>query len=141
MDIDVTDLLHDPFIAGEEFIVIRRRETINAYGERTSHPIQRLLAVGSIQPTGNNSLVREEAYQTETKTIKVITDFLLRGPTKDKSQPQGATVTFDPDIVIWRGDSYVVKSIDDYSQYGIGMVQAECASVDYVDQAPLDQVS
>jgi hypothetical protein len=128
-DIDISDILLDSAIAGEQFTIIRRMETVNNYGERTSAS-HHILAIGSITPTGENSLVREDGYQTQTKTIKVITGFLLRGPSNSQLGK-----SFDPDIIQWRGDSYVVKTLNDYSQYGGGMIEADCGGIDYIDQA------
>jgi hypothetical protein len=129
--IDVSDIVRDPFIAGERFTVLRRVETVSAYGQSSvairTYPDQ----IGSIVPAGDNSLVREEAYQTQAKAIQVITSFRLRGASKDQ-----AGYRYQPDIVIWKGDAFVVRSISDFSQYGAGLVQADCISIDLVDQVP-----
>jgi hypothetical protein len=133
--IEVTEVTLDPIVAGETFLVTRRMEAINQYGERTESTIT-YSAIGSVTPTGDNSLVREEAYQLQNKTIRVITTFMLRAPSKAPPQPTLSQSDYDPDIVTWRGDFYVVKNVSDYSQYGAGMIEAECAGIDYVDQAP-----
>ena len=129
--LDVTELLLDPLIAGQKFVVIRRLESVNQYGER-SNSVQRFTVVGSVQPTGQSSLTREDAYQYEGKTIKVISRFKLRMAAKESS------VNYDPDLVLWHGNYYVVTSIDDYSDFGEagGMTVAEAKSIDYVDTAP-----
>lgn len=129
-DIDVTEILSDSDIAGVPFVVVRREEVVNVHGE--SELVEtRIDAVGSVQPTGDNSLVREEAYQTQAKTLKVVTTFLLRGESK------AAGRSYQPDLVLWQGDYYLVRTVEDYSQYGAGMVDAECTSVDHVDDAPI----
>lgn len=132
-DIDLTDLLMDPEIAGEPFIVIRRQVTIDQHG-RNVIASKRMNAVGSLTPTSDNSLVREAAFATQAKTMMVITTFALRGPSKDRAA-NGQELQFMPDVVIWRGDSYEPVVISDYSRYGAGFIQADCMSVDYVDQA------
>lgn len=86
---------------------------------------------GSITPTGDNSLVREEAYEAQLESILVITPFRLRGPSKDN---QGNS--FQPDIVLWNGNSFVVRTLKDWTSYGAGQVEAECISVDLVQLAP-----
>ncbi len=43
---------------------------------------------------------------------------------------------YQPDIVKWKGDCFLVKSVDDYTQYGAGMVIAECVSQDFDDAPP-----
>lgn len=134
-DIDVGDIILDGTVSGEEFMVIRRREIVGQTGFRTN-TVERFTSFGSITPTGDNSMVRDEAYAAQNKSIRVITKFLLRGPAKD-TPPSGAPVTrYDADIVVWKGDSFIVKTLDDYSQFGGGFVEAECTSYDYVDQPP-----
>lgn len=129
--IDVSDIINDVFISGERFNVIRRSDTVGINGETTigSAP---LCGIGQITPTGDNSMLREEAFTTDQKTIQVITTFKLRGPAKDKYTQQN----YQPDIVVWNGDNYLVRTLQDYSKYGAGMVVAECSSIDYVDNAP-----
>src|ERR1700678_1813650 len=128
--IDVTQLLSDPFIAGEAFCVIRRPDIVGSDGVTTIGS-QTFFAVGSITPTGANSMLREEAFTSATKTIRVMTTFMLRGPSKDPTMQN-----FQPDLVLWRGDSYIVRTLEDFSRYGAGMIIAECSSIDYVDNAP-----
>lgn len=128
--IDVAALLSDPFIAGEPFAVIRRPDVVGSDGVTTIGSTQ-LQAVGQITPTGANSMLREEAFTSATKTIRVMTTFMLRGPSRDPTMQN-----FQPDLVVWRGDSYIVRTIDDFSRYGAGMIIAECSSIDYVENAP-----
>ena len=128
--IDVSDVLLDPVVAGEAFTVQRRIETVNNFGQSTIS-VETFPAVGAITPSGDNSLVRDEAYQTNAKSIQVLTAFRLRGAAKD-----GAGNRYQPDLVLWKGDSFVVRMVSDYSQYGAGFVQADCVSIDLLDQAP-----
>jgi hypothetical protein len=132
MDVDVTDVLLDPAIAGERFTVLRRKETVNDLGVASWEWLTFPEVIGSVTPTGDQSLVREEAYQVSAKTMLVITEFRLRGPSKD-----AAGANYQPDIVVWNGNYYLVRSVDDFSRYGAGFVQAECTSTDLIDQAPL----
>lgn len=130
--IDVTDLLSDPDIAGETFTVIRRAEAINSYGESVTTNTT-LTASGSITPVGDNSLLREEAYQAQQKAIQVVTTFLLRGASQD---PSGSGQLYQPDIVIWKGEQFLVKVVEDFSNYGAGFIRAECETQWYSDRAP-----
>lgn len=132
--LDVTDLLLDPEVAGETFVVVRRRLTVGAHG-RVETGRERHTAVGSVTPTGDQSLAREDAYATQSKSIRVVTSFALRGPSKDRG-PGGQEVQYLPDVVVWGGDFYVPVSISDYSQFGAGFVEADCTSMDFVDQVP-----
>lgn len=135
-DIDVSDLLDDPDVAGESFSVIRRQEVVGTNGVATLTPVTYPQAgqppiVGSITPTGDNSLVRAEAYTTQSNTIEVITPFRLRGPSKDTGGN-----SFQPDIVLWKGNHYEVKTLNEWTSYGAGFVGAECIAIDFNPLAP-----
>lgn len=129
-EIDVSDIIADGFISGDSFTVIRRLETVSDFG-RVVITETRIPAFGQVTPTGDNSLVRAEAYQTQANTIKVITNFPLRGPAKDSAGNQ-----YQPDVVEWRGAPYVVRVLNDYSAFGVGFVEAECSSMALIDPAP-----
>jgi galactose-6-phosphate isomerase len=135
-DIDVSDLCDDPDIAGEAFSVIRRQEVVGPNGVSTltlttfPQPGDPAIA-GSVTPTGDNSLVRAEAYTTQSNTIKVITAFRLRGPSKD-----GAGKSFQPDIVVWNGNHFVVSTLNEWTSFGGGFVEAECTQIDFNPLAP-----
>jgi galactose-6-phosphate isomerase len=135
-DIDVSDLCDDPDIAGDAFSVIRRQEVVGPNGVSTL--VLTILPqpgapaiVGSVTPTGDNSLVRAEAYTTQSNTIRVITRFRLRGPSKD-----GAGQSFQPDIVLWKGSHFVVSMLNEWTSFGAGQVEAECTSIDFSPMAP-----
>lgn len=125
-ELDVSDIVLDPLIAGDAFIVIRRRDDVNNFGEGVTADA-RLPAVGAIYPSGDNSLLREEAFQTQANTITVVTQFALRGSGGDE-----AGKIFQPDIVLWEGNHYQVRVVNSYGQYGAGFVEAECIATDYV---------
>jgi hypothetical protein len=132
--IDVSDVLLDPMIAGQEFLVVRRQQTVNNFGETVIGQAV-FSALGSVTPVGANSLLREEAYQVQQKTLRVVTSARLRGVSEDV-----AGVQFQPDLIYWpvspSGDYFLVKVLNDYSQFGAGVVEAECASIDYSDLPP-----
>ena len=129
-EIDVNDIVSDPFIAGEGFWVYRRLETVSSHG-RVELRGSWLPAEGSITPTGDNSLVRQEAFQTQANTIQVVTNFRLRGPSRTSKGK-----SYQPDLVYWESDFYVVSNLEDYSKYGAGIMVAECTSIQLTDQPP-----
>lgn len=129
-EIDVTDVLLDADVAGQSFTVLRRQERVDQYGI-SSTVVQAISDVlGSVQPTGDNSLIREDAYDAQAKTLKVITSFRLRGVSTSAGQ------NYKPDQIQWNGDTYEVRVVDDFSQFGGGMIEAECVQVDYVGLPP-----
>ena len=131
--LDVTDLLLDPDIAGQSFTVIRRRELINTSGQGVIACPPEIIphVFGQVSPTGDNSLVREVAFQTQMKTIQVITQFRLRGATVEPTTNQ----QFQPDLIKWRGDHFIVNVVDEFTQYGNGLIVAQCTEIDYQDVA------
>lgn len=138
--IDLTDLFFDPDIAGQSFCVIRRQQTINVHGEGVDTET-RFYPIGQISPTGDNSLVREAAFQAQMDTIMVLTTFRLRAVAREVSNPGNlpvppASATYQPDIVLFNGSHYVVQTLNEFTQFGGGFVEAECVSIDYVDNPP-----
>lgn len=130
--VDVTDLLIDPDIAGQSFVVLRRQETVNNFGEST-HTIARIPAIGSVQPSGDQSLIREEGFDAQANTIKVVTTFRLRGVTKGPN-----IARWKPDIVLWGGNYFEVISPNDWDTFGAGFIEVECTSIHYVDVPPMN---
>lgn len=130
--IDVTEVLLDPMVAGEvgDVYAVRRLQHVSQ-GGIVSALRQVFAIVASITPTGDNSLAREEAFQTQSKSIKVITGFLLRGVSGHKNGQK-----FQPDLVWWKGDYYLVKDVSDFSSYGGGLIEADCSSIDFEDEPP-----
>jgi hypothetical protein len=129
-DVDVTDVLFDPDIAGTTFSVIRRQEVISQQGRKTTNDVRTDNVIGAIFPTGDNSLTRKEDFEASADTITVVTTFRLRGPSKDGGNK------FDADVVVWNSTNYVVSTLKPFTQYGPGFVEAECSSKDFVDEAP-----
>jgi galactose-6-phosphate isomerase len=118
--LDVTDLLHDPEIAGETFQVVRRPESVNPFGETVI--INQIYAgIGQISTTPPTNLMRMEAYTSTEKTIYIITDFKLTLP----------AAGYQADLVKWKNDYYMVNRLEDYSQYGAGFVAAACGAYDW----------
>jgi galactose-6-phosphate isomerase len=130
-EIDVIDCLLDPDLAADSFVVLRRADVVAANGRTTPVVTDTIPVIGAVYPTGDLSLTRADAYQSQAKTIKVISPFRLRGVAKDT-----LGLRYQPDIVIWRGDKFLVRIVDDYSRYGAGMVEAECSSIDFADLPP-----
>jgi hypothetical protein len=128
-NIDVTDLLFDLDIAGETFQVVRRRQVVNAFGETQLLSIT-YNAIGQIAPAARTYLERTEGYTSQQKDIQVITTFKLFGPSKD-----GAHNLYEPDLIFWKNGFFICNKVEDYSQYGAGMVAATCEAFDWTVQA------
>ena len=128
--VDVSDILTDIDVAQQSFQVLRRTENVNQFGEST-WSTETINAVGAVQPSGDEGLVREEGFDAQAKSIKVFTQFRLRGVSKGPSSSR-----FKPDIVVWNDNYFEVISLDSYGTFGRGFVEAECTSIHYVDLPP-----
>jgi hypothetical protein len=114
--LDVSDIP----ICGEfsdRFDVISRAETITEFGRSTVTQVT-ATALGTIYPTGDNSLVRQGDYEMGRKTLTCVTPYRLKQ----------AAPGYQPDLVLYRGNQYLVSSVEDYSQYGAGFVVAILSS-------------
>ncbi len=127
------DVLLDGFVAATRFVVVRRRSwtDVNGIAQKSE---QRIPALGSVTPTGDNSLDREDAFQLQSKTLLVITKFFLRAAASDEDGFQ-----WQPDLVFWQDDYFLVSAIEDYTQFNSGFVAATCQSFDYLGDPPRGQ--
>ena len=122
--LDVSSLLHDPdFVDG--FLVKRRVQVVDTHGRMVASEVPIPALIGVVTMTSPSDLDRGPDYQVNTRSITVVCKFALRGE----------TTNHQPDIVVWRGDNYVVRHVDLYPQFGAGFFQAECESMDKTDEA------
>jgi hypothetical protein len=128
--VDVTDILFDSDVAGQSFVVIRRQETVNNFGEST-WVTERAPAIGSVQPKGDQELMREDAFDAQARTIIVATTFRLRGVSKGPSNER-----FKPDIIFWGGNYYEVTSPASWTDFGAGFIETEATAIHWVDNEP-----
>lgn len=122
--LNVTSVLASPFFA-DRFQVRRRTAVVGPNG-RNKNKDDLSWQSGVVQPDGNNTQERNKEEAHGNKTISVITKFPLR------DQVNGAL----PDVVIWRGDEYLVDAVDDLTNYGPGFVEATCISQDAQEAPP-----
>src|SRR5437016_576589 len=112
--LDLSPVLTDPVLL-DTFEVRRRFQTLNNYGESKisieSHPG----VAGVIFPEGLNDLTRRSEAEVTTKSIVVITRFALRGESETVDG-----LEYQPDVVFWRGNSYLIVRVEDYSNVSRG---------------------
>jgi hypothetical protein len=129
--VDIRVALTNPYTA-DRFDVIRRADTTNNYGEQILNPTVFSNRYGIVHPaSGYNDLQRMTDAQLQGKAIVVITRFALRGA----SQEAGEGASFQPDIVVWNNDNYLVQIVDDYSQFASGFMYCICTLLD-INQVP-----
>lgn len=121
--LDVTDAVSESSFQ-DSFTVERRAEGMSK--GRASTSMTTFRPNGVVAPAGNNDLERLPDDQRMMKTLVVVTQFRLRGPAPG----------FQPDVIVWEGDRFVVAQVEDFSGYGQGFIKAICTSMDSVDQPP-----
>lgn len=97
------------------FDVVRREETINEFGETEVTEV-RFEDVRGVICAASKPLVRLPEAQHTPNQVNVTTNFRLRS----------AEDGFQPDLIEWKGNSYLVTQVDDYSEYGSGHTSAVC---------------
>lgn len=129
-DIDVSDLLNDPF-AAELLTILRQKETVTQKG-RESNTYETITPqpVGVVQPKdtviGGNEVTREDDKIYRGAALIIHTQFRLRGPAPG----------YQPDVIVWQGDRYVITLVNNFSRYGAGFIYAEAASQESLDAPP-----
>lgn len=120
--LDVSWVVLDPMLA-DVFTVIRRTETVDSTGRpvigSTSFPDQ----LGVITQEAPNALQRADDAETVPRVITVSSKFNLRG----------ASLGYQPDLVIWNGTTYLVKQVLPYSRFGSGFYEATASSMTTMD--------
>lgn len=122
--LDVSELTLDPDFA-TTFQVLRRAEANNQYGEPVLTPAS-MSAVGVVCQASPSDLQRLPGYDFGRRTLSICTKFRL----------QLASPGFKADVVVWRGDNYLVIDVQPYTEFGAGFVEALATSMDRLDQPP-----
>lgn len=116
--LDVSDVLLDPDFCDTTLQCERYTASVDSKGRGTK--TQTLVGfAGVITSDRGERLVRNAVGEHATDTISVITRFKLRDA--------GTGVTAD--IVRWNGSRFTVISVNDYSTYGRGFVEAICEMI------------
>lgn len=122
--LDVSDIPLCPEFS-DSFEVLSRVEQIDDKGRLRVMPVL-ATALGTIYPTGDQSLQRGVDFESGAKTLTIVTTYRL------KSASPGT----QPDAISYRGTEYIVTGVEDYSQYGAGFVVAQASSIDEVPAQP-----
>ena len=126
MTIDVSDAFDTDIT--DQFTVMRRVQTIDSTTGRSGISVEGTFenVDGVVTISNPDDLERLDDSQRMGRNITIVTSFMLRGPAPG----------YQPDIVQWQGDNYLVKAVDPYPHAGDGFVQAIAGSVDSIDQPP-----
>lgn len=126
--LDVSSVLLDPDFA-TRFTVRRRTQVISAKGRTTTTDTDTPNVVGVITVASPTDLERLPDDQRMGRNMLVVTKYRLRGPSKDNVDQ------FQPDLVLWTGDTFIVKDVQPYTEYGAGFMQCIIGSIDLIDKA------
>lgn len=112
----------------DKVVVIRRRQVIGTNGRVSVSKLTIPRVVGTVTMAGPDDLDRLDDHQRLGRVISFVSKFKLQGPALT-----GRTLA-QPDLIIWRGDQFVVATVDPYPQFGSGFTQTLATSLDSVDQ-------
>lgn len=127
--LSLDEVLCDPLFV-DNFVVTRRKEVVNDKGRSTVPAADPVKTFGTVTMASPADLRRLPEDDQMERTISIVSKYRLQGP----AQVQGTE--YKPDLVAWRGDTYVVKLCEPYPQFGAGWVQALAGSYNSVDTAP-----
>ena len=115
------------YLLMDTFQVLRRTENVPDTGvAQQPPPTDPISVIGVVGPSSPGDLRRLDDYDIAQKCVTIVTTFRLQGPSPG----------FMPDQVIWHGNTYVVRDIQDYSAYGGGFVSAIAQMVDALPMPP-----
>lgn len=123
--LDISVALTNPYTL-DSFTVLRRQEAISITGRSIITNTLFTGLPGVVYSEGAQNLERREDGSIQNKTIVVITGaFPLRSQGLDAQSN-----AWQPDIVGWHGNNFLVDSVEDFSSYAFGFVKAICKLYD-----------
>lgn len=113
-DLDVSEVLLDPMFA-DTFSVTRQTQAVDSNGRSVlstaTFEVSGVVTIGSLQ-----DFQQTTDYVNSNKAIVVHCQTRLLDPVNG----------FSPDIVLYAGDTYIVKKTYNWSRYGAGFFASEC---------------
>lgn len=122
--LDMSVALTNPYTA-DTITVYRRQEVVNNFGESELSVTAYANVVAVVTASAPTTLDRRPDLQVSPKSIDVVTAFRLYSESESTAQAE-----YQPDIITWHGNNYIVKSLADFSSFGPGYVSASCAITD-----------
>lgn len=124
MQVDVNDVLVDPSMS-TEFSVVRRGEAVDDKG-RSRLTEERFDALLGVITWLDGDVTTGEDATTTSQAISIATPFSLRD----------ASFGFQPDLVVWQGETYRVNKVKAHRHIGRGWTRATATSVRSTDSPP-----
>lgn len=116
--ISVDELMDDPDFVSDTLKVIRTKTEVGLDGMATHSKSPALPFLGIVHPANSDELERAPEDMIQVGSIVVITAFALRSG--------DLRCGLEPDQVLWKHEKYIVRKIDDYTEWGAGFVSALC---------------
>lgn len=129
--LDVNDAFDLSFL--DDVTVIRHTSAINDRGRRVDSEAGFSIKAVVIA-AGPDDLQRLPDAEYMNKAISICAP---SDQFSDKAPLQGPTDFTAADEILWHGSSYVIMTIQDYSGYGRGFIQATAVSMSQPDPAPM----
>lgn len=126
--LDVSDAILDvEFI--DTLSIIRRPYTTDSHGRVTVTP-QNLTATGVVTQGSPNPFeqVADDQYGKTALTVHAY-NFQLFDPTT------GPLNNYQPDILVYQGNHYVITNVLNWSRYGVGFTMALASQYDFTNSA------
>lgn len=118
-DLDFTDvLLSIEFL--DDFGVTATTRSMNARGIEVDLVAPQVTAQGIVTPAKDSRLARLPDGSRLAATLDIYTQFPLTNGFKSDDTASRAA-----DIVTWRGRTYTVMAVEDYSHFGQGFIHAQ----------------
>jgi hypothetical protein len=126
--IDPSIMLLDPQFT-DSFSVVQRIQQVNNFGEVSTQNTQTNNILGVVTPAKPGDLRRVPEMQRGTRTVVIFT----RARLNSAAQGSPGGVARQPDLLIWRGDNFMVIEVLPWTAYGPGWVRVIATSVDRID--------
>lgn len=129
--LNVSGVLLDPRFC-EALVVYRRLQTLVKGRTVITATLVTPAPYGVVLPVADQPLQRGPDQQNLPRLLEIHTPYRLRSASRNLADTQ----QYQPDIIVWSGDQFLVNKIGDYSKYGRGFIMAEASSIDPIDLEP-----
>lgn len=126
-NLDVSEILFDPDFADFSLVVTRNEQTVDSDGF-ASNVGTKTTFTGVVTVDRSLEAQRRMSGQVITGAILIVTQYRLTA---------GQT-GIDADIVTYQNCDYKVTSVDPYTAYGAGFVQAHCELQPFDGGTPIE---
>ncbi|WP_387467142.1 head-tail adaptor [Photorhabdus sp. RM323S] len=126
--LDVTDVLFDPDFCDTTLKYTRRTVIVDDDGFATSEKTTKGFAGVVTVDSSLEAQIRMSGQVVSGNILIITTTRLIAGET-DKAG----------DVVTYQNRDYLVKSVDPYTAYGAGFVQAHCELLPFDGGMPIEQ--